>query len=112
MPAYFRHARALAKALSAVDGLEIVPDPPQTPLFHLLLRGDRQRLADAALSIAEERKVFLFGDPSPTTSPTWQRLEVHVGDAALALAPAEVAGLFGEVLTRAAAGRPRRRTSR
>src|SRR5262245_30209291 len=41
MPAYAAHARALAAALSTVDGLEVVPDPPQTPMFHLLLRGER-----------------------------------------------------------------------
>ena len=63
--AYLEHARALAAALSTVDGIEVVPDPPQTPLFHILLRGERERLADAALSVAEERKVFLFADPGP-----------------------------------------------
>ncbi len=41
-------------------------------------------------SIAEERKVFLFGDPSPTTSPSWQRHEVHVGEVTLALEPDEL----------------------
>jgi threonine aldolase len=71
IPAYRDHARALAAALATVDRIEIVPDPPQTPLFHILLRGERERLADAALSVAEERKVFLFADPSPTTSPRW-----------------------------------------
>jgi threonine aldolase len=69
MSAYLAHARALAAELAMVDGLEVVPDPPQTPMFHLLLRGTRERLADAALSLAEERKVFLFADPSSTTSP-------------------------------------------
>ena len=97
------------RRLAKVDGIEIVPDPPQTPLFHILLRGDRERLADAALSIAEERKVFLFAEPSSTTSPSWQRLEVMVGEVTLSLEPDEVAGLFAEVLARASA--PRRRRS-
>ena len=110
MAVYFRHARAIGKALTEVDGLEVVPDPPQTPLFHLHLRGDRDRLADAALSVAEERKVFLFADPSPTSSPSWQRHEVHVGDSSLALTPAELRDLYAEVLARAAA--PRRARTR
>jgi threonine aldolase len=110
MPVYAAHARALAAALSGVEGIEIVPDPPQTPLFHILLRGDRERLADAALDLAEERKVFLFADPDPTTSPSWHKLEVMVGEVTLALEPDEVAGLFAEVLTRASA--PRRRTAK
>ena len=108
LPVHAAHARALAAALSEVDGIEIVPDPPQTPLFHVLLRGDRERLVDAALWVAEERKVFLFGDPSSTTSPSWQRHEVMVGEVTLALEPAEVAELYAEVLARAATpARPR-----
>ena len=109
MPEYVAHARAVAGALAGVDGVEVVPNPPQTPLFHLLLRGQRDRLADAALAVAEERKVFLFADPGPTTSPSWQRHEVHVGDSTLALAPAEVAELYAEVLERAAAPRRARK---
>ncbi len=102
IPAYRDHARALAAALATVDRIEIVPDPPQTPLFHILLRGDRERLADAALSVAEERKVFLFADPSPTTSPRWQRHEVMVGDVTLLLEPGEVRDLYVEILARVA----------
>ena len=113
---HWKHARALAAALAAVDGVEVVPDPPQTPLFHVLLRGDRERLADAALGLAEERKVFLFAEPSSTTSPTWQRHEVMVGEVTLALEPAEVAELYAEVLARAGTPArtprtPRRRTA-
>ena len=101
IPQYVEHARALAAALGAVEGIEVVPDPPQTPMFHILLRGDRERLADAALAVAEERKVFLFGDPDPTTSPSVQRHEVMVGDVTLLLDPDEVAALYMEVLARA-----------
>jgi len=114
LPIHAAHARALAAALSEVEGIEIVPDPPQTPLFHVLLRGDRERLVDAALSVAEERKVFLFGDPSSTTSPSWQRHEVMVGEVTLALEPTEVAELYTEVMARASAApaRPRRQRRR
>ncbi len=114
LPVHAAHARALAAALAKVEGIEIVPDPPQTPLFHILLRGDRERLVDAALSVAEEHKVFLFGDPSSTTSPSWQRHEVMVGEVTLALEPAEVAELYTEVLARASAApaRPRRKRRR
>jgi threonine aldolase len=112
MPAYAAHARALAAALATVDGLEVVPDPPQTPMFHLLLHGERERLIDAALSLAEERRVFLFADPSSTTSPSWQRLEVAVGEITLELEPDDVRDLFAEVLARAAAAPARRRRKR
>jgi threonine aldolase len=102
IPAYVEHARALGAALADVDDLEVVPNPPQATLFHLLLRGDRERLSDAALSIAEERKVLLFGDPGPTTSPSWQRHEVMVGEITLQLDPEEVRDLYVEILGRAA----------
>jgi threonine aldolase len=109
MSTYLAHARALAAALASVDGLEVVPDPPQTPMFHLLLRGEHEQLADAALSVAEELKVFLFAEPSPTTSPAWQRHEVMVGEVTLELEPAEVRDLYAEVLARASAPAPTRK---
>lgn len=98
IPGFVEHARALAAALAAVDGVEIVPDPPQTPMFHVLLRGDADRLADAALTIAERDRVFLFGELRPTTSPSVHRHEVTVGDATLALQPDELASLYGEIV--------------
>jgi threonine aldolase len=100
-PRYLAHARALATALSDVEGLEVVPNPPQTAMFHVLLRGDGDRLSDAALAVAEKRKVFVFGDPGTTTSPTWQKLEVMVGEPTLAIEPEELRDLFGEILERA-----------
>jgi threonine aldolase len=98
IPRYVEHAGAVAAALSAVDGVEIVPDPPQTPMFHVLLRGDRDRLADAALAIAEQHGVFLFGDLRSTTSPSVHRHEVTVGEATLALEPGELAALYAEIV--------------
>jgi hypothetical protein len=71
-------------------------------MFHVLLRGERERLSEAALSVAEERRVFVFGDPSSTTSPSWQRHEVMVGEVSLTISPTELAELYAEILTRAA----------
>lgn len=98
---YVGHARAIAAELATVAGLEVVPDPPQTPMFHLHLLGDADGLAEAAISVAEERRVFLFAEPSATSSPRWQRHEVMVGETTLALEPAEVRELYVEVLARA-----------
>jgi threonine aldolase len=104
MPVYLEHARALAAALATLDGVEVVPDPPQTPLFHVHLDGPRDALVEAALTVAEERKVFLFADPSSTLTPGRQRHEAMVGEVTLALAPDEVRGLYAEILARAAGG--------
>ena len=105
MPVYLEHARAIAAALATVDGVEVVPDPPQTPLFHVHLEGGHDALADAALSVAEAHRVFLFADPSSTSSPRRQRHEVMVGDVTLALSPDEVRGLYAEIVEPAARGR-------
>jgi threonine aldolase len=105
MPVYLEHAQAIAAALATVDGVEVVPDPPQTPLFHVHLEGGHDALADAALSVAEEHRVFLFADPSSTSSPRRQRHEVMVGDVTLALSPDEVRDLYAEIVERAAGRR-------
>jgi len=105
MPVYLEHARAIAAAVATVDGVEVVPDPPQTPLFHVHLEGGHDALADAALSVAEEHRVFLFADPSSTSSPRRQRHEVMVGDVTLALSPDEVRDLYAEIVERAAGRR-------
>jgi threonine aldolase len=102
MPAYVEHARAIGAALADLDGVEVLPDPPQAAMFHVLIRGDRDRLADAALTVAEERKVFLFSDPGSTTSPRWCKHEVTVGECTLDLRPDDVSELYAEILERAA----------
>jgi threonine aldolase len=101
MPEYLAKARSLAAALAGLDGLEVVPDPPQTPMMHLLLHGDRERLLDAGLDVAEERDVFIFGHLASTTSPQWHRFELAVGSRTLELADDEVRALLADVIERA-----------
>src|SRR5262245_16696539 len=35
MPAYVEHARAIGAELGLIEGVEVVPDPPQTPMMHI-----------------------------------------------------------------------------
>jgi len=102
IPGFVEHARALAAALREVDGVEVVPDPPQAPMFHIHLRGDRERLCESALGIAEERKVFIFGELSATSSPSIHYHELSVGEATLAFTPDETAALYRDILAGAA----------
>jgi threonine aldolase len=103
MPARYQHAVAIARELAAVDGVEVVPDLPQTPMMHVFLHGDRDRLVEAALDVAEEQRIWLFRGLDATAVPTRHMLELTVADAGLQVEPAEVAALFATVLARAAA---------
>ena len=109
-PAARRAAVELAAALASHPAIEVVPDPPQTPLFHLLLHGDGERLVEAALDIAEERRVWLFERLGSTPSPTLHRLELTPGPATLDWSAADVRALFDELLERAES-RPARTSS-
>jgi threonine aldolase len=60
MPRFLEHARAIAAALRELPGVDVVPDPPQTSLFHLHLRGDRDALRERALDLAQERRAGSF----------------------------------------------------
>jgi threonine aldolase len=98
MPRFLEHGRALAKALRDVPGVTVIPDAPQTPLFHLHLRGDRIALRERALDLAERERVWLFNQLEPTVVPGAHKLEVIVGEPALEVSPQEVASLFADVV--------------
>lgn len=99
MPRFFAHARALPAALSNVGGIAVVPDPPQTPLFHLHLHGDIETLQERALGVAEERGVWLFHRLAPSVVPNVSVIELNVGEPALEISPDEAAELFSLVVT-------------
>jgi threonine aldolase len=97
MPRFLQHARALAAALHEVSQVTVVPESPQTPLFHLHLRGDRDALCERALDLAQERRVWLFNRLEPTVVPGINKLELNVGEPALDISPQEAAELFATV---------------
>jgi threonine aldolase len=90
MPRYLSHTRAIADALRDLPGVTIVPDPPQTPMLHLLLRTTAEDFAAAARRLAAEQGVWTWPAAMSTPDPGTQRVELAVGDATLALRPGEV----------------------
>jgi threonine aldolase len=90
MPRYLSHTRAIADALRDLPGVTIVPDPPQTPLLHLLLRTTAEDFTAAARRLATEQRVWTWPAAMSTPDPGTQRVELAVGDATLALQPGEV----------------------
>jgi hypothetical protein len=93
-PAYLEHARAIAVALAAVPGVTVIPDPPQVPMMHLLLKADRDGYAGAARRLAEDSGIWTSPKPMATADPSVQRLELSVGDATLGFTSEEIAGIF------------------
>ena len=98
MPAYHDHALALGAALRDLPGLQLVPDPPQTSMFHLLLHRDGASLQHAALRLASEDRIWTWGKFYPTEVPGISRAELGVGDATLDWTPVEFREVIGRLL--------------
>lgn len=97
MPKYVAHARAIGAALRGVPNVEVVPDPPQTPMMHLHLRVGEDAFRAAACRIARERAVFTFPRSAPGLLPSVRVVEFTVGDATLEFTPGEVAEIIAEL---------------
>ena len=97
-PLYRARAVELAKALRGLDGLCVIPDPPQVNMFHLLFDVAPDTLLEARDVVAEERRLWLFGGAREAESPDTARVELYVGEAALKLELEEVASGFGRLL--------------
>jgi len=98
MPRYLSHTRAIADALRDLPGVTIVPDPPQTPMLHLLLRTTAEDFTAAARRLATEQGLWTWPAAMGTPDPGTQRVELAVGDATLALRPGEVREIIGNLL--------------
>ena len=103
MPTYYRHALAIADALGDLSGVEVLPDPPQSPMMHLQLSVTAAELQSRAFDIARRDRIWTFPRPFASVSPMVQRIEFTVGDATLDFTPTEVRDLI------AALGSPRGR---
>lgn len=98
MPAYRAHALALADAIRPLDGVRLVPDPPHTSMFHILLRCDADAIRERMLSIAAEEQLWTWGDTFASDHPDWRIVELSVGDASLEFSPVDAAHLISRLL--------------
>lgn len=92
MGEYVVHAKAIAAALSVLDGVEVVPDPPQTPMMHVHLRTTAAAVTAGIRRMATEQKLWTWGGSTATDTPGIRRIELTVGDATLGFSPDAVAG--------------------
>jgi threonine aldolase len=98
-PAYLERAREIADAVRDLDGVRVVPDPPQTPMLHLLLATTPERYADAVRRVVDERGIWPWHQPMATGDPGVLRVELSVGDATCALDVAEVRDVLATLVS-------------
>lgn len=82
-----------------LDGVEVVPDPPQTTMFHLWLGADADALAQRMLDHLDRTGLFTWIGASPTPLPSWSCLEVQAGTATLDVDPDQFRALVRELVT-------------
>jgi threonine aldolase len=98
MTAYHEHAVAIGAALRDVEGVQVLPDPPQTSMMHLLLDIDAAQLKESALRLAREEKIWTWTGSWPSP-PGRSEVELDVGDATLEFTPDEVADVLKNLLS-------------
>jgi hypothetical protein len=111
MPSFVRKAKGLGVALACVDGIDVMPDPPQVAMLHVAVRGDRERINEAVLEIARDHRTLISGEFAPTPIPNIQRAELSIGAPALEIPTSEIAELYAELVSRVARPKKRRGTS-
>jgi threonine aldolase len=105
---YRRHALELASALSPIQGVTLLPNPPQTSMMHVVLDLSPEEAQLARDRIAKETGLWLFGGVRGTEEPGRCRLELTVGEATLKTAPQDAATAFQSLLSKRTPGtRPR-----
>ncbi|WP_299953109.1 low specificity L-threonine aldolase [uncultured Modestobacter sp.] len=99
MPAYLDRAREIADAVRGLPGVTVLPDPPQTPMLHLVLRTTPEAFGAAVRTLAADQGLWTWERAMPTADPNVVRVELPVGDATMALpvadARAAIAALAG-----------------
>jgi hypothetical protein len=95
----YEHARAIAAALATIDGVEVTPDPPHTPMMHLALRTTAEAFTDGVRRLATEEHLWTWGRSAETDVPGYRKVELYVGDATLALTPTEIATAIRSLLS-------------
>ena len=99
MQSYYEHAVAIAAALSDIDGVAVLPDPPQTPMMHLKLRTTAEHFLDVARDLAESERLWTWPDSVPADDPAARSVELTVGDATMEFTPDEVAKIVARFVT-------------
>ncbi len=95
---YYERARQIARALQRIDGIEILPNPVQSPMMHVRVNGPRDTITSRMMNFARKVGIWMFGGPYDTGGPNLQRFEFNVGDATMDFTVKEIGRLFERVV--------------
>lgn len=102
MPQYVQRAREIAERLRDLPNVQIMPDPPQTPMMHLHVQMEERAFLRNAVAIAEHEGIFTWAGTSPGWTPGARVIEFTVGDATLDFTADEAAGIVERLVAGAA----------
>jgi threonine aldolase len=100
-PAYYERTQAVARVLTAIPGITVKPDPPQTNMMHVYLHAVAEPLMEASVALARAERVLLFRRLLPTGVPGVVVFELPIGDAADALTDDEIGAYFRQIMATA-----------
>ena len=97
MATYFRRARAVARELRDIEGLDVLPDEVRSPMMHLRFNTTIEEMRDRAARIADSRGVWTFARPFISEGTRLQRYEYQIGSASMQLDVKETVDIFTEL---------------
>ena len=97
MNGYYRRARALAKELRRVEGIDVLPDEVRSPLMHLRFNATQSEMEGRVRRIAVQQKTMTLPRVFVKEGTRLQRYEYQVGRASLAFSLTEMVDLFAQL---------------
>ncbi len=101
MAEFRAHAVAIAAALNADGIVRALPDPPQTPLFHVHVSAAKAAVERAGAQLIAEDGTELFYKVRSAPDPSRCAFEICVGENAMEFRPDEVVELVRDLVSRA-----------
>lgn len=94
MGSYYRRARALAKELRTLEGLDVLPDDVRSPLMHLRFFATQAQMETRVRRLAEREGIWTFANPFVSEGTRLQRYEYQVGRASMDFSLDEMVSVF------------------
>ncbi|OYV64491.1 MAG: hypothetical protein B7X07_06275 [Actinobacteria bacterium 21-64-8] len=97
MAKYYRRARALAKELRAIEGLDVLPDEVKSPLMHVRFGATKAQMETRVRALAQSRGIWSFARPFVSEGTRLQRYEFQVGRASMELRLDQIVEAFTQL---------------